>query len=420
MIIPSIDLQSGKAVQLKQGRDRVLERDNPVSLACEFARFGEIAVIDLDAALGKGSNQETIRRICRAAPARVGGGIRSLEKAVQIADMGAEKLIFGTRAFMSSGIDHAFLREAVQAFGRDRMMAALDVKNGTIVTRGWRKTTGLDPMQAAKELEPYVSEFLMTCVDREGMMQGTDLALFERLQKETDIAITAAGGVTSLEEIRRLSRKGFNIQLGMALYTGAVSLPKAFTASLDWDKGLIPTITCDPAGRVLMLAYSSRESLQKTCDTGYVWYYSRSRKKLWKKGETSGHVQKFLHIRRDCDGDALLITAEQTGPACHTGRYSCFGSKSFTVRDLEDVIRERLSRPSPDSYTASLDMSGIQDKIGEEAKELIEAQERDHIIWEAADLFYFMNLWLARHNICFEDVVHELGRRRRMPNRRKK
>jgi phosphoribosyl-ATP pyrophosphohydrolase/phosphoribosyl-AMP cyclohydrolase len=226
--------------------------------------------------------------------------------------------------------------------------------------------------------------------------------------------------VTSLEEIRRLSRKGFNIQLGMALYTGAVSLPKAFTASLDWDKGLIPTITCDPAGRVLMLAYSSRESLQKTCDTGYVWYYSRSRKKLWKKGETSGHVQKFLHIRRDCDGDALLITAEQTGPACHTGRYSCFGSKSFTVRDLEDVIRERLSRPSPDSYTASLDMSGIQDKIGEEAKELIEAQERDHIIWEAADLFYFMNLWLARHNICFKDVVHELGRRRRMPNRRKK
>jgi phosphoribosyl-AMP cyclohydrolase / phosphoribosyl-ATP pyrophosphohydrolase len=412
MIIPSIDLQSGKAVQLKQGRERVLEHEDPVGLARDFTRFGEIAVIDLDAALDKGSNHETIRHICRAGPCRVGGGIRSVEKARQIMDLGVEKLIFGTRAFCSSGVDHEFLKQAVKEFGRERIMVALDVKNGKVVTKGWRESTGLDPLKAAKELEAYVSEFLMTCVDREGMMEGTDLELFERLKEETEIEVTAAGGVTTLDEIRRLSRKGFNIQLGMALYTGAVSLPQAFSAALDWGKGLLPTVTRDLAGRILMLAYSSRESLQKTFETGLVWYYSRSRKNLWQKGETSGHIQKFMNIRQDCDGDALLITAEQTGPACHTGRYSCFGPKSFNVRDLGDVIRDRLRNPVPGSYTASLDFSRIQDKIREEAEELIDAQERDHIIWEAADLFYFVNVWLAWHGVSFEDVIRELGRRR--------
>jgi phosphoribosyl-AMP cyclohydrolase / phosphoribosyl-ATP pyrophosphohydrolase len=419
MIIPSIDLQAGKAVQLKQGRDKVLEHSGPVALAEEFSRFGEIAVIDLDAAMEKGSNEDNIRQLCREAACRVGGGIRSLEKAGRLLDMGAEKLIIGTRAFTSAGIDHGFLKQMVHAFGRERIMAALDVRKGKIVTRGWRKSTGSDPVEAARELEPYVSEFLMTCVDREGMMQGTDLDMFERVKKETDIEITAAGGIHSLDEISQISRKGFNIQLGMALYTGAISLSDAFSAALDWKKELIPTVTQDPAGRVLMLAYSSRESLHKTFATGYVWYYSRSRKKLWKKGETSGHVQKFMRIRVDCDGDALLITANQTGSACHTGRYSCFSPKTFSVQDLTGVIQERLARPSPQSYTASLTIPKIKEKIREEAEELMEAVGKEHLIWEAADLFYFMNVWLARHDIRFDEVIRELGRRR-MRTRREK
>ncbi len=412
MIIPSIDLQSGKAVQLEQGRKKRLEHDDPCSLARNFSRYGDIAVIDLDAALEQGSNQDVIRRLCRIAPCRVGGGIRSLEKARRVADLGAEKLIFGTRVFRKSGVDHEFMRRAAREFGRERIMVALDVRGGRIVTRGWRESTGIDPVSAARELEAHTSEFLMTCVDREGLMQGTDLELFTRLQNETEIEITAAGGVSSLEEISRLSRNGLNVQLGMALYTGKISLPGAFIASLDWSKGLLPTVTRDASGRVLMLAYSSRESLERTFETGKVWYHSRSRKRLWQKGESSGHIQKFINIRGDCDGDALLITAEQTGPACHTGRYSCFGSKSFTPRDLSEVIQERLQKPTPGSYTASLDIPRLRSKILEEAEELIQAREKDHIIWEAADLFYFMNVWLVRHDIHFDDVARELGRRR--------
>lgn len=413
MIIPSIDLSSGKAVQLRQGKKKVLENDHPISLAHEFSKFGEIAVVDLDAALESGINDAAIKEICHIAECRVGGGIRSIKKAKRIISLGAEKIIIGTKAFESSAVNHEFLKKLVSCVGKNRVIVAVDTLHGEIVTRGWRLKTGLKLHSVLKEIEPYVSEFLFTCVEKEGLMKGTDFEAVERLRASTDKPITVAGGVSTLEEIEKLAKLDVNIQLGMALYTGKISLLDAFSASLNWGSTLIPTIAIDTASQVLMLAYSSRESLKKTFETKKAWYYSRSRKQLWMKGETSGNIQNFLNIRTDCDGDALLMTVNQEGEACHKGSYSCFRGKEFSLWELYDVVNERISAPSPSSYTSKLTMKKLQGKILEEAKELVDSESKEDMIWEAADLLYFICVMLAKKGVPLEAVFKELKRRRK-------
>jgi phosphoribosyl-AMP cyclohydrolase / phosphoribosyl-ATP pyrophosphohydrolase len=419
MVIPSIDIIEGKVVQLKQGREKVLERDDPIGLAREFSRYGEIAVIDLDAAMGKGDNEALVRELCRTAECRVGGGIRSVDKARRLVANGAAKVIVGTRAFRENGVDEEFLSELVRAVGRERIIVALDNVRGRIVVDGWKKDSGLGVDAVIKAAEPFASEFLFTRVEREGLMGGTDLAAVRSLAAATRVPVTAAGGVSTAAEIGELAALGVSVQLGMALYTGALSLSAAFGAALDWQKagGLVPTVVQDTVSQVLMVAWSSRESLARTFETGQGWYFSRSRKRLWMKGESSGNVQEFVRIRTDCDGDTILLTVRQRGPACHTGRYSCFGDKSFSLAELGDVIRERLDHPVPGSYTASLTGARVNEKILEEAGELVEARRREDIVWEAADVLYFVCVLLAKNGIPLDDVIGELGRRRRGPRR---
>ena len=415
MILPSIDLMNGKAVQLRQGKKKILEKDHPVELARDFSRYGEIAVIDLDSAFDTRQNEKIIGEICAVGECRVGGGIRSLDKAKRILSLGAEKIIIGTMALKDGRINLAFLDKLVTFVGKKRVIIALDSFDGEIVTKGWQERSGLSCESILKELEPYASEFLLTRVDKEGVMKGTDLNFFKRLRDKTEIPLTAAGGISTLEEISYLSNQGINAQLGMALYREKILLTEAFIVSLKWKNDLIPTVTVDPSQQVLMLAYSNQESLRRTFKTGKVWYFSRSRNSLWLKGETSGNVQHFLRVRSDCDGDALLITAKQQGEACHTGRYSCFSNRMFSLIELYDVIHDRLKSAAPSSYSASLDKNRLEAKIREETEELIEAEKREDIIWEASDLLYFLMVLLARNEIPFSDVLWELGRRRHTP-----
>jgi len=419
MIIPSIDISQGKAVQLRQGKEKILERENTERLAREFSRFGEIAVIDLDAAMNRGHNQELIKNICQKFSCRVGGGIRSVDAAVDAVIGGAEKVIVGTAAFSGTAINVEFMDKLASNIGRDRVITALDTRNGKIVTHGWTKDTGMHILPLIEKVEPYTSEILVTCVEKEGMLQGTDIQTLRAIRKKTDLPITAAGGISTPEEIEELSRREINCQLGMCIYSGKITLEEAFLSSLDWKKGLIPTITQDTSGRVLMQAYSSQESLQKTFATNKVWYYSRSRKKLWMKGKTSGNYQYFLRIRTDCDHDSLLVTVHQKGYACHKGIYSCFGSVPFSLQELFEVIQERLSASSPGSYTASLTTENIKDKIREESQELIDAIDPSEIIWETADLIYFILVYLARYGVGLNEVLNELKKRRRLPQIKK-
>lgn len=224
MILPCIDLMDGKVVQLVQGRDKALEGGTPEEMLARFAAFPEIQVIDLDAALGRGSNNGIVEFLARRAATRVGGGVRTAERARTLVECGARKVIVGTAAFGSAGVNAAFLESVCAAVGRERVVVALDSKDGRIVVRGWREATNFTAEEVLGLLAPYCAGFLCTYVDKEGMLQGTDLDWFRRLRAATPLEITAAGGITTLEEVRELQRMGVHAALGMAIYTGRLSL----------------------------------------------------------------------------------------------------------------------------------------------------------------------------------------------------
>jgi phosphoribosylformimino-5-aminoimidazole carboxamide ribotide isomerase len=220
MIVPCIDLMDGKVVQLVQGREKALEGDSPEEMLRKFSAFPEIQVIDLDAAIGRGSNGDLVRLIASKSKARVGGGVRSVERFQEVLDQGAHRVIVGTAAFTSTGINTAFLSQLDPA----RTVIAVDSKDGRIVIKGWRESTDLTAESVLRELEPYCSGFLCTYVDKEGMMQGTDLEWFRRLRAATTHELTAAGGITTLEEVRALQAMNVHAALGMAIYTGRLNL----------------------------------------------------------------------------------------------------------------------------------------------------------------------------------------------------
>jgi phosphoribosylformimino-5-aminoimidazole carboxamide ribotide isomerase len=224
VIFPCIDLMDGKVVQLIQGREKALEGDSPEEMLRRFAAFPEIQVIDLDAAMGRGSNDELVRLLASQAATRVGGGVRTVKRAEALVEQGARKVIVGTAAFNGDGINREFLAAVRDTIGRDRLLIALDSKDGHIVVKGWRESTSLTAEQVLGALDPYCSGYLCTYVDKEGMMQGTDLAWFRRLRAATPLEITAAGGITALEEVRVLLAMGVHTALGMAIYTGRLSL----------------------------------------------------------------------------------------------------------------------------------------------------------------------------------------------------
>jgi phosphoribosylformimino-5-aminoimidazole carboxamide ribonucleotide (ProFAR) isomerase len=218
MIIPCIDLMAGKVVQLVQGREKFLELPDPLAVLERFAAYPQIQVIDLDGALGRGDHSEIIRQLCPRKPCRVGGGIRTVEKAVQTVQGGAHKVIVGSSAFTPCGINSEFLRTLLAAVPRDKLMVAVDCLGDRVAIRGWRETLPLTSAQALAQLEPYCSEFLCTYIDAEGKLQGTNLAWFRSLRSVTQLPITAAGGITTDEEINALEEMGMNAALGMAIY----------------------------------------------------------------------------------------------------------------------------------------------------------------------------------------------------------
>jgi phosphoribosylformimino-5-aminoimidazole carboxamide ribotide isomerase len=220
MIIPCIDLQGGRAVQLVHGRKRRLAVDDVFGLLERFRQYPLLHVIDLDAAMRKGSNARLVGALCRAAPmrVRVGGGIRTTARAARILDAGAEKIIVGSAAFRSGKVNRAFLGRLAKRVGRKRIVVALDTEGGRIVVRGWREKLALRPEDVFRELGRYASEFLCTYVDAEGTMRGTNLDWFRALRRATPLPITAAGGIRSRREIGALERMGMNAAVGMALY----------------------------------------------------------------------------------------------------------------------------------------------------------------------------------------------------------
>ncbi len=433
MIVPSIDLMSGNAVQLIGGRELEIDAGDPRPIATKFGRVGEIAVIDLDAAIGGSAamgeggpvwgadarpapfgepphfNRNVILDLVKLADCRVGGGIRSVEKAIEWLDAGASKVILGTAA----------TPEILRELPRERVIAALDADKGEVVVEGWRKGTGRGILERIGELRDYVGGFLVTFVEKEGRLGGTNLDQVAAIVEAAGSArVTIAGGVTTAEDIAALDRMGADAQIGMALYSGRLGLAEGFAAPLISDRpdGLWPTVVCDEHGQALGLAYSNAESLSVALERGVGAYWSRKRG-LWVKGETSGATQELISVGADCDRDCLRFVVRQKGPFCHLGTRTCWG-QGLGIGDLERLIADRAESAPPGSYTARLfkDPNLLDKKIREEADELI-AEGADTVA-EFADLLYFSLIKLHQSGHSIEDVERLLNLRSRKVTRR--
>lgn len=427
MVISSIDLKNGHVVQLKNGKELVLQRDDADALIAQFDMFGEVAVIDLDAALGnidaKGNTENThlLKSLLHRGNVRTGGGIRSVKRAKELISLGAEKVIIGSAAWKAnpvageSVLNEEFLNELAAAIGKDRIIISVDAINGKIAVKGWTETVDIPLVEGAKQVEKFCSELLFTCVEKEGCMQGTNMNYVRALREAVKCRVVVAGGVSSVQEIKELEKLHCDVQLGMALYTGKVDLKEAFVECLDFEKSpLIPVIAQSVNGEVLMQGFANAEAVRKSFDCGRLTFWSRSRNELWTKGDTSGNVLQVVKMRADCDRDCVLATVLPTGPACHTGSWTCFSSavdEKSSMGRLYNVIADRFANPKPGSYTATLDAKRVREKVEEEAEELCEAECKEEVIWEAADLLYFVNVLMYKEGVSWKDVYDELDRR---------
>ena len=413
MIIPSIDIANGSTVQLVGGKDHALDAGDPKPIAEKFGLVGEIAVIDLDAARGIGSNKELIKDLLAIVPCRVGGGIRDVETAIEWLDLGARKVILGTAA----------TPEILSQLPRDRVIAALDTEHDDIVVEGWTKSTGLKVEDRIDELKDLVGGFLVTFVELEGRMGGLPEDRVRALSERAgDARMTVAGGVRTPADIAMADRSGADAQVGMALYTGAFSLADGFTAPLKSDRpdGLYPTVVTDERGVTLGLVYSSDESVAEALRTQRGVYHSRSRGGLWVKGETSGDTQELLSITTDCDRDALRFTVRQAGGGfCHTGTRTCFGDQTGLAA-LERTIASRLADAPDGSYTRRLldDPGLLRSKLLEEAGELMDAETPKDAVWEAADVIYFALVAAMQRGATLAEIEAMLDGRTRKVTRR--
>jgi phosphoribosyl-ATP pyrophosphohydrolase len=416
MLIPSIDLLNGKAVQLQQGQDtkKIYEREDVFQLLEEFSLYGEVAIIDLNAAMGKGDNKKLIEQLLKIKPCRVGGGIRDLETAKSYLAAGATKIILGTSA------NQDFVRKLPKA----SLIFAIDARGDYLTTHGWKKTQPEKVIDMIPQLALYCGEFLYTQVEKEGMLGGIDTVRIEQVIKASPIAVTVAGGITTYEDLQWILSKGANSQIGMAIYSGEMKLDQALMSLVDFNKmELIPTIVQDSkTNKVLMMAYSSKESLSQALKQRKGIYFSRSRQELWEKGATSNHRQRLLNVDIDCDSDTLLFQVEQSNNACHFNRYSCFSSqvKSYSLEYLDEIFEDRLSDLNKISQ-ASLEPTFSQkllsdrrfqaEKLREECEELIEATEINHVLWEADDLLFFTLEMAKSKGVSITEIINDLRSR---------
>lgn len=411
MIIPSIDIVGGRTVQLVGGETEALDAGDPLGWMEQFRIAGEVAVVDIDAARGEGENRGLIARLLEVGRVRVGGGIRDADTALAWLDAGAERVVIGTAAG----------ERLLARLPSQRVIVALDAREGEVVTHGWRTGTGRDLFESIARFRSLCAGFLVTFVEREGRLGGTDLEMARRVVDAAgDARVTIAGGITTTEEIAALDRIGADAQVGMALYTGRIGLADAITAPLSSDRGdgLWPTVVTDEAGVALGLAWSSPDSVREAVETRRGVYHSRSRGR-WVKGETSGATQEVVAVAVDCDRDVLRFTVRQTDGFCHLGTRTCWGRDEGVVRLARRLGELAVDRPPDSNTTRLLDQPELLDaKLLEEAAELAAASDPDQVAEETADLVYFALVKLVSAGADLARVEQVLDRRERRVHRR--
>ncbi len=222
MLIPSIDLMGGKVVQLVQGERKALEYDDLNYWIERFRPYPIVQLIDLDAAMGSGSNPEMVRQICGCLPCQVGGGIRTVEAAMAALRLGAKKVILGSSLFKQGRVDLDFAQQLAHAASAMRLIFAVDSRAGRVAIKGWKEATKLTPQVMMHEIEPFCAAFLYTHIDTEGTMTGFPFTVLDQLRAATQRKLIVAGGIKSQEEVEKLHALGIDAVVGMAVYTGAL------------------------------------------------------------------------------------------------------------------------------------------------------------------------------------------------------
>jgi len=388
MLIPSIDFLGGVPVQLRGGNPNEKAFDNlgdPNLLFDKFQVAGRVALVDLDAALGRPDqgNEKIIANLIRnnqGCNVIVGGGIRSLERAHFWLNLGASKIVIGTAA----------TPEFLSQLPKDRVIVALDSKNGEVVVKGWTEGTGKSLFEKIDELRNFTSGFLFTFVEVEGRLTGIPENRVIDIFKHTldcNLEIIVAGGAKTADEVGRLDSIGADVQVGLALHTGHMNIGDAIAACIKTDD-LVPTVVVDESGVALGLVYSTKSTISMAINNRRGIYHSR-RRGLWIKGEESGNTQTLIQVSLDCDRDAIKFVVHQKGPFCHKGTCSCFDNTAQST--LTAWTKKVYNSTQGKGYTSQLSTNSdlLNGKLLEEAKELSLATTAEEAVEEFLDVLYF-------------------------------
>lgn len=409
-IIPCLDIKDGKVVK---GINFVnlKELGDPVELARKYERDGasEIVMLDITATNEKRSTFfDLLKKVSQeiTIPITVGGGIKSIEDFRKAFENGARKVSVNSAAVANPEL----IVQASKEFGKERIVIAIDGNGQNVVVQGGKEKTVLKIVEWAKKCEELgAGEILLTMMDTDGVGKGYAIAMTKAVVDAVKIPVIASGGCGSIADIADVFEKtGCDAALAASLF--------------HYNKVIIPAIVQDfYTGRVLMLAYVNPQSYEIMLREGRTCFWSRSRKELWRKGETSGDVQIIKSVAFDCDNDTLLIQVEQTGKgACHTGQYSCFGAEHGEFAMLDAVytqIADRVKNPKEKSYTNYLLDAGLDKickKLGEETTETIIAaknNDKAEIVNEIADVTYHMLVLMFKMGLSLRDVSGKLAER---------
>lgn len=461
-IIPCLDMKDGRVVKGIRFRD-LRDQGDPVALAQRYAAAGADELMVLNIAGASGDRHVTLAALKRIAasvsiPITLGGGITGASDVKDALEAGAAKVSINTAAVEQPSL----LRELVAEFGSRRIVLSVDAGRSAggweVVIAGGHKRTGIDAVEWCRQGEAAgVSEILLTSVDQDGTGEGYDIDLIKAVTGVVSIPVIASGGAGNPQHLADALRAGADAVLAASIFHQdewpiprvkrwlhrqgfTVKLPADQHAWLDeiqWNEdGLVPVVV-EAYDGTRMLGYADRAALKKTMDTGYLWLYSRSRGRLWQKGETSGNRQRVLAIDIDCDADAVRVKVAPEGPTCHTGNDSCFFDRVWTAAEedaslagilplLEAQIDDRIARRPEGSYVVKLmdDHDLARRKVGEEAIEFILAsravtpgvdtdhpQRRHEAVHEAADLLFHWLVLLKTTGITTGEVAGELRRR---------
>ncbi len=464
-VIPCLDVAAGRVVKGTRFVDFRDEGD-PVEAAVRYEAEGadELTFLDIAAAHeNRGTLVSLVSRVAEvlSIPFTVGGGVRSVEDADSLLKAGADRVTVNTAA----AAEPELIRRLSEQFGAQCVVLALDGKRVrgdggavrlVVTTHGGRRITGRGVVEWAAEAASLgAGEILLTSVDADGTREGFDVEMLRAVRSAADVPIVASGGagklahfvaavrdggadavlaagvfherVFTIGEVKQaLSSAGIPVRLG-----GVAPAPEAagpLPVTFD-EAGLVPVVVRDVRnGEVLTLAWASEEALELTRTTGFSHFFSRSRKKLWKKGETSGNVQRVASISVDCDGDAVVYDVVPEGPACHTGSRSCFrvartldaaaAAPALDLGPLFSIVADRQKNPVAGSYTNHLLDAGIAriaKKVGEEGVETALAalvEDDGALAGEAADLLYHLAVLLTARGLSPSDVERKLRERR--------